>query len=288
MAYDVDREALVLFGGYGPSGLLNDTWEFDGTSWQRKVTTLAPQKRAGALMVYDAKRRVNVLFGGNVTSRQQWFNDTWEWDGNRWLRRPTPSAPSPRTPAAFVYDEARKVCLLFGGGNCSRASGKFLGDTWIFDGTRWRGFKPTASPAPRNSAAMTYDTRRNVVVLFGGYDGRQRNDLWEWNGRSWTERMPRRSDRWPQGTSGHAMAYDRDRGVVVLFGGYRRGDAWEWNGDAWKAAQDSWGKGPTARYAMSACYTPQGILVFGGVQPDATYLDELWARDRYGWRQIQP
>jgi hypothetical protein len=83
------------------------------------------------------------------------------------------------------------------------------------------------------------------------------------------------------------MAYDRDRGLVVLFGGYRRGDTWECNGVAWETTDDG-SNGPSPRYSMSACYIPQGTLVFGGLQPDGPYLNELWSRDEYGWRQIQP
>jgi hypothetical protein len=35
LAYDERRNVVVLFGGDGPSGLLGDTWEFDGVTWRQ-------------------------------------------------------------------------------------------------------------------------------------------------------------------------------------------------------------------------------------------------------------
>jgi hypothetical protein len=36
MAYDKQRDRIVLFGGRaGPGADLNDTWEWDGTAWRR-------------------------------------------------------------------------------------------------------------------------------------------------------------------------------------------------------------------------------------------------------------
>jgi hypothetical protein len=37
LAYDKQRDRIVLFGGRKgwPDGDLNDTWEWDGTSWRQ-------------------------------------------------------------------------------------------------------------------------------------------------------------------------------------------------------------------------------------------------------------
>jgi hypothetical protein len=37
MAYDAARGQVVLFGGVGYSGTLNDTWVWDGTNWVEKT-----------------------------------------------------------------------------------------------------------------------------------------------------------------------------------------------------------------------------------------------------------
>jgi hypothetical protein len=43
------------------------------------------------------------------------------------------------------------------------------------------------APTPRESYMMTYDSTRDVVVLFGGWDGSTlRNDTWEWSDGVWS------------------------------------------------------------------------------------------------------
>jgi hypothetical protein len=37
MAYDQARSRVVLYGGDGESGLLGDTWEWDGRRWTRAI-----------------------------------------------------------------------------------------------------------------------------------------------------------------------------------------------------------------------------------------------------------
>ena len=45
----------------------------------------------------------------------------------------------------------------------------------------------TAGPAPRIEPAMAYDSQRGVTVLFGGDNGSNLGDTWEWNGSTWTQ-----------------------------------------------------------------------------------------------------
>src|SRR5215467_7602996 len=45
MAYDPVSNKIVLFGGFGLSGYLNDTWTFDGTTWTKVQTSTAPVVR---------------------------------------------------------------------------------------------------------------------------------------------------------------------------------------------------------------------------------------------------
>jgi len=93
---------------------------------------------------------------------------------------------------------------------------------------------------------MAYDSKRQVVVLFGSYndDGIRDNDplepiepsTWEYDGVGW-EKVDTTDS--PSARYGHAMAYDSNRGVVVLFGGadsntdYGLNDTWEYDGTTW-------------------------------------------------------
>jgi hypothetical protein len=107
--------------------LFDDTWEWDGTSWQLRATG-GPSSRYGHRMAYDAARGVTVLFGGRETNRRT--DDTWEWDGASWALRDTPG-PSKRQSHAMAYDTARGVIVLYSGGGG--------GDTWELAPFRIRG-----------------------------------------------------------------------------------------------------------------------------------------------------
>ena len=78
-----------MFGGDDAA----ETWTFDGARWtQYKVS--GPPARTVAAMAYDSARQRVVLFGGNTrhgVPPYGYDNDTWEWDGRRWVQaRPVP------------------------------------------------------------------------------------------------------------------------------------------------------------------------------------------------------
>jgi hypothetical protein len=81
----------------------------------------------------------------------------------------------------LAYDPTSEQVVLFGG----RSSGRFLADTWVWDGSQWTELD-VAGPSPRGLHAMTYDVARSRLVLFGGFNGSQNlNDTWEWDGSEW-------------------------------------------------------------------------------------------------------
>ena len=119
MAYDSTRRKTVLFGGSSGS---NETWEWDGTTWTQRFAN-GPSSRMNAAMVFDARSRVTILFGGY---RQTSFGDTWAWDGQAWSQRLI-SGPSARMWHVMAYDASRGGSILFGGGPIS---GPFNNETW--------------------------------------------------------------------------------------------------------------------------------------------------------------
>lgn len=182
VAYDSDRQRIVLFGGYrnedGGRIRLGDTWEWDGQRWEQKSSD-GPSPRNGAAMAYDAHRKRTVLFGGSGASAE-----TWEWDGHGWARIESAETEG-RFNSAMAYDARREALLRFGGWTGE----KRVADTWSYDGTRWTRI-PADGPAGRNHTAMALDGKRGILVLFGGHDGdRVFGDTWEWNGSSWSQRQ---------------------------------------------------------------------------------------------------
>ncbi len=83
IAYDSHRRRTVLFGGHNqfggnPSGYLDDTWEWDGRSWQQ-VMVQGPVARTEHSMVYDSNRGNVVMFGGYEGAMPNYLSDTWRY-----------------------------------------------------------------------------------------------------------------------------------------------------------------------------------------------------------------
>lgn len=95
----------------------------------------------------------------------------------------------------------------------------------------------------------------------------------------------------------HAMAYDSDRGTVMLFGGADDcrvlGDLWEWNGKTWHKISAS---GPAPRTFPSMAYdrSRHRLVLFGGNRvlfgtenDKETFLDDFWEWDGARWQEIK-
>jgi hypothetical protein len=177
-AWDPKRKRLVMFGGYtwkaGVRERLQDTWEFDGAAWAR-FATAGPSPRSGAAMAFDPELGQVVLFGGSGAT-----NDTWIWDGRAWSEVPAPTPPPGRFNAAMSPAPGGNVLRFGGWDGQSRTA-----DTWRLRGGLWTAVKTGDAPQARNHAAMTYDAKRDCVVLVGGHDGiNVFGDVWERCGTS--------------------------------------------------------------------------------------------------------
>ncbi|MCD6591034.1 MAG: PKD domain-containing protein, partial [Candidatus Aenigmarchaeota archaeon] len=263
MVFDEARGKVVLFGGdgcdpnkkedgrythdrKGTRGIhfkeeCGDTWEYDVNTkkWELKHTSHHPPTLHHYAMAYDSKRNVTVLFGGYSKEMHNKYNlnvldDTWEYDGTDWRKVNTlHSPPGLRKSPDMVYDSKNGKMILFGGSKKkSPNSGWFVqsDELWEYDGHDWkRIFYGTIPPSARIEAriyhAMAYDSKRNRVVLFGGYHKRgdtwaenMLDDTWEYNPdtREWKkiEISPH-----PSARDAHRMIYDSKNGRVILFGG---------------------------------------------------------------------
>ena len=94
----------------------------------------------------------------------------------------------------------------------------------------------------------------------------------------------------PAARSFHAMAFDSQRGRVVLFGGGNTscaalGDTWEWDGINWTQVAAA---GPSARlgHAMAYDAARQRVLLFGGW--GGSVLGDTWEWDGTNWMQSTP
>jgi hypothetical protein len=140
-------------------------------------------------------------------------------------------------------------------------------------------------PSARCDNAMAYDSIRQRVVSFGGYNGVYLGDTWEWDGVSWMSGPV----TGPGLRADSFMPFDSARGVMVLFGGQAangsiRGDTWEFNGIDWTQPATT---GPPARWIQRMAYdSVRGVTVmFGGRSPSGL-LSDTWEWNGTTWTQI--
>lgn len=172
--------------------------------------------------------------------------------------------------------------ILFGGDD-----GTYDNETWKWNGTDWTQLTPAHSPPARRYHAACYDSARKVIIVFGGYIGgggtNRANDTWEWNGIDWTQVSTAHS---PTTRSDMALAYDANRGVTVLFGGYNgtvvNDETWEYNGVDW--VQKFPAAKPSARCSYGMGYDPvyQKVLLLGGTNW-ISGSGQFWEYDGTNW-----
>jgi hypothetical protein len=63
--YNPRRQRSLLFGGILPNGqILDDTWEWDGSTWLQRHPVQSPTPRYDASAIYDAVHGHILVFGG--------------------------------------------------------------------------------------------------------------------------------------------------------------------------------------------------------------------------------
>jgi hypothetical protein len=294
MAFDSARGKTVLFGGtpspdFGTMGL-DDTWEWDGTSWIQRMPATSPGARSSHAMAYDSARGKTVLFGGSQdVGCFSPLADTWEWDGTNWSQRTPATSPPAQCGHTMAYDSARGKTVLIGK---TIMLGSMVGNTWEWDGTNWTesdlitvpdagtpplldagaslpdaGTLPTISPLGSWAA---FDSARSKTVLVTN------GETWEWDGMSWTQKVS-------NGPSG-VVAYDSARGRTVLVDilGPSPPTTWEWDGTTW--AQQM----PVTRPKTDQ---DNGVLVYDSARGKTVYLVgylypvNTWEWDGMNWTQ---
>jgi hypothetical protein len=281
----------VLFGGFHDPVFLDDTWEWDGTSWseaqpalppplpgtKRRAVAGRPELRIETALAFDRRRERIVMFGGQA---RRSLDDTWEWDRITWTERLAPVRPSARHGHAMAYDETRGRLVLFGGRE--NDSSFSLADTWEWDGRTWELRSPSTVPPAREDHVMTWDAARGRVLLFGGqvcppFDNcSPHGDTWAWDGNDWTQI----AGGGPARRAYSALAFDQNRARAFLFGGLglsgSRDDEWEWTGAAWVSRAPL--PGPVARNSHALAFDKRRgrVVLFGGADDGGDVFSDTW------------
>jgi len=259
LVYDEGRDRFVAVVG-------RRTLEWDGASWQARSTAQAPPLRLGYRLAYDNVRHRTVYFGGHrqthgFGSGAAHDEDVWEFDGIDWERISPPPGPRGRFDHAMAFDEGRGRVVVWGGVDDLVA----LGDSWEWDGTRWRAIPggPSALLAP----AMAWfrgpgsPGPQGHLVAVGRRAGTTTTETWTYGPGGWRQQSP--SVQPANGT----MASDRAGRRVLLRATGR--PLLAWTGTDWLAVAET-GAPPdvTGRYGFAADTTGTTLAV-GGMRPIA-------------------
>ncbi|MEM6733035.1 MAG: hypothetical protein AAF658_15870, partial [Myxococcota bacterium] len=206
LAASSDEELILLVGGRvdtaGPTCLdgspnpgfctEGDTWGYGplgacggGSCWVLLDSTSIPGRRDPRL-AYDESRGVFVLFGGR-DENNDFFRDTWEWDGEWTLV--SEDGPAARSLHNLVYDPQRERVVLLGGdvenglGECVTVpSAPICNDVWEWDGTSWL-FRLAADPEGDGEIGPFWQTGAasqgdvGGVLVYGVEE-----TVWRWDG----------------------------------------------------------------------------------------------------------
>jgi N-acetylneuraminic acid mutarotase len=165
-----------------------------------------PSPRTYPRLAYDTKNDVFLLFGGagkrdNATGGTHASNETWIFSGATWAQRFPATVPPARSVHTMVAGEEGRI-YMFGGRQESLDADvlpTLLNDLWMWENDNWTRIDENSAtrPSGRQFTGLTFDSDRDVLVLFGGqlFGGEDNDDLvanfetWEFNLASgqWSE-----------------------------------------------------------------------------------------------------
>jgi Galactose oxidase, central domain len=196
--------------------------------------------------------------------------------------------PGPRSGHNLVFDRDQgRTLLLFG---YSGAALPARSEIWSWKEGRW-SIVDRAGPGFRSLAGAAYDDARRALLVFGGAGPGYRSrygDTWAWANGEWTEMVA----AGPGPVDHHAVAYDELHDALIVFGGNTPTGGWPratWALDSagWRIVGDS-SSGPSGRAHHAMVYdSARGrIVMFGGLGPDRSYLDDTWEWNGTRWHRV--
>ena len=225
--------------------------------------------------------------------------------------------PQKRQSHSMVYDSVNDRMIMYGG-QTDATYVSWKTDTWAYDlnNNTWTIMSPESVPYQKTGSEMAYDSESEKLINFGGTHAEDycSNQTWIYDfiEDSWTNANPANT---PRLRSGHAMAYDSESDMVIMFGGglpnedynpygglvqYNDTWAYSFNTNTWTNVTPA--ISPLGRNAANFVYDSESdrIVLFGGTHsPEkSAYLDptgevyqeETWTYDynTNTWENVTP
>ncbi len=301
LVLDTPSDRLLMFVGYDfpyVRGAPAAVWSMPlapAPAWSHVAVAEAPPQRFGESVTFDPVRRELLMCWGwdhNATGYGgRSFPDAWaltvagtpRWDD----LSPSGSPPPSRLAHSAIYDPIGDRMVVFGGTSAESGQADAATDLWFLSLAglpRWsRRIDAPGGVTRRTSHAAVLDSRRNRMIVFGGFgrdavtgEMRYLNDVWALSlsdPPAWTSLTPPGSG--PPARSHHSMIYDSRSDRVIVYAG-RNADYRSRFDDVWAlelAGSPRWvslspgGARPPGRYGHAAAYDSHRnrMLVFGGI-----------------------
>lgn len=241
-AFDETRGVAVKACGNITAGKV---YEFEpvAETWSDETPLQTPRRGSGYAMCHDEARDEIVAVGFYNPGRESTSDraiETWTWKpGDGWTKKNPATVPAVSADGdggmSLTYDPIRGEVVMFGGWLDTNDNAS-VNTTYTWNGTNWTLKSPATSPSARAGHGAAWDAVRGAVVIFGGSTGAAYlNDVWQWNGTTWSQITT--SGGPPSARDGMGFAYDVARDVLVMHGGVGggpiQGDTWELDGTTW-------------------------------------------------------
>lgn len=280
MAWDETSRRTLLFA--------NGLWSWDGRMWAHAGG--GPVERNASVLVWDARRRRAVLYGGR-DSGARILSDTWEWDGRAWREsRVTP--PGPRLHGAAAFDRKREVVVLCGPMFGATSMPRPLPiECWTWDGAQWTQVS-SEGLSDCLPVGMAWDESRKAVALVttqlareGSSESWGETRMHEWNGKRWTASARRP----PQVAPNDGSLVGTADGLLIFDGA---------TGTTWISRRTDWAQADVRaelrRTSQGVSYDRRRrrVVLFGGAELGdgrvARRLGDTWEFDGRSWTQAHP
>lgn len=291
-AYDAANGTIVMFGGANRSGVLSETWTWDGGGWRSHHPKMSPPAREFAYIGFDPATQRVVLFGGLSCSPpsadgllgceyqqvRTVLDDTWTWDGTIWSRlgtAHTPQVPYFQCCYGGVADDIDHGNLILV--TVASNDPDYMAQTWVLKDGDWQRLHPSHSPLAQLFAGPAYDSVTGHLIVeqsrgphidYGTNPGPRPPTLaydttWSWDGSDWHDLG--RSVKSPH-AYGSLLSVGRHGLLQIESGG-----VFYWNGSSWSPPQslpDAVSPMLRPRYDFAAAYhapTDRLVLVGGRI-----------------------
>jgi len=240
MCYDSDADMTIMFGGWTPGVIYNDTWAYDSSTNTWTELSALPtygevggtlSKRFGPVMVYDSSAKRTIMFGG-CNNDVDGINETWVYNSsdNHWYNMSPEVVGGPLNDTwlqGMAYDSSADRTIMFSG--LHEAEYYWTNETWVYDynDNKWYRMNPETVGGTlwdRVAPVMVYDSDADRTILFGGQieDYYQLNDMWVYNftDNTWYNISYSVVGGTLYGRECAGMVYDSTNMRTILFGGF--------------------------------------------------------------------